>query len=185
MTKVNFGFISGLEGGPVLRGYVPDPKQSNSGVTIATGFDLGQRSFDELHRLLPAPLATKLGPYCGLKKQDAVNVLAQIPLKITAAEAEEIDLSVKHQMLTQLVQRYNRAAKADFEDLSEPMQTVIASVAFQYGDLSKRCPKFWRAATQADSDAMALELRDFGDRYQSRRHREANYLQMLRTKVTA
>ncbi|WP_393941438.1 pesticin C-terminus-like muramidase, partial [Shewanella sp. S23-S33] len=44
MTQVNFGFISGLEGGPILQGYVPDPKNSNSGVTIATGFDLGQRS---------------------------------------------------------------------------------------------------------------------------------------------
>ncbi len=180
MTKVNFGFISGLEGGPILRGYVPDPKQSNSGVTIATGFDLGQRSASELHRLLPAPLATKLSAYCGLKKHDAVNALNRSPLNITAAEAEQIDLSVKHQMLTQLVQRYNRAAKVAFDGLPEPMQTVIASVAFQYGDLSKRCPKFWLAATQANTDAMAIELRDFGDRYPSRRHREANYLQLIR-----
>lgn len=180
MTQVNFGFISGLEGGPVLRGYVPDPKNSNSGVTIATGFDLGQRSASELHRLLPYFLAQKLSVYCGFKKLDAVSVLNQLPLTITAAEAEEIDLSVKHQMLTKLVQRYNRAAKVAFDGLPEPMQTVIASVAFQYGDLSKRCPKFWRAATQADSDAMALELRDFGDRYPSRRHREANYLQLIR-----
>lgn len=184
MTKVNFGFISGLEGGPVLRGYVPDPKNSNSGVTIATGFDLGQRSASELHRLLPAALATKLSAYCGLKKHDAVNALNRSPLTITADEAEEIDLSVKHQMLTQLVQRYNRDSKTDFEDLTEQMQTVIASVAFQYGDLSKRCPKFWRAATKVDSDAMALELRDFGDRYPSRRNREANYLQLIRAKGT-
>ena len=110
MTQVNFGFISGLEGGPILQGYVPDPKNSNSGVTIATGFDLGQRSSNELHRLLPTRLANKLSVYCGFKKQDAVSVLNKLPLNITADEAEQIDLSVKHQMLTQLVQRYNRAA---------------------------------------------------------------------------
>jgi hypothetical protein len=42
--------------------------------------------------------------------------------------------------------------------------------------LAKRCPKFWQAATNADSTAMANELNNFGDSYPTRRRREADYL---------
>lgn len=176
MTTVNFGFISELEGGPALKGYVPDPKNSNSGVTIATGFDIGQRSLNELYNLFAPELAKKLAPYYGLKKQKAVAALQKTPLRITAEQAEEIDKVAKSQLLNQLAQRYSTAAKAPFADLPECMQTVIASVAFQYGDLSKKCPKFWQAATSADRAAMVQELRNFGDRYPTRRNKEADYL---------
>ena len=56
------------------------------------------------------------------------------------------------------------------------MQTVIASVAFQYGYLAKRCPNFWRYAITQNTQAMIRELVDFGDRYTTRRWREASYL---------
>lgn len=177
MTKVNFGFISELEGGPALKGYVPDPKNSNSGVTIATGFDIGQRSLNELYSLFTPELAKKLAPYYGLKKQQAVAALQKTPLRITAEQAAEIDNVVKAQLLNQLEQRYSNATKNNFADLPECTQTVIASVAFQYGDLSKKCPKFWQAATRADREAMATELRAFGDHYPTRRNKEADYLE--------
>lgn len=179
MAAVDFGFISSLEGGPVLCGYVPDPEQSSSGVTIATGFDLGQRSDDELLALLPmhVDLVNKLVPYCGYKKAAAVALLAEKPLEITKDEAAAIDSSVKQQLLSQLESRYNKAALTDFADLPAAMQTVIASVAVQYGDLARRCPRFWRAAVAADSTRLINELKNFGDRYITRRHREANYLQ--------
>jgi len=41
---VDWGFISDREGGQVLTGYVPNASGSQSGVTIGTGVDLGQRS---------------------------------------------------------------------------------------------------------------------------------------------
>lgn len=185
MTKVNFGLISELEGGAALKGYVPDPKNSNSGVTIATGFDIGQRSLNELYSLFPPELAKKLAPYYGLKKQKAVAELQKTPLRITAEQAAEIDQAVKSQLLGQLEQRYNSAAQKRFADLPECMQTVIASVAFQYGDLAKRCPKFWQAATNADTQAMATELRNFGDIYPTRRNKEADYLTLEKAKSEA
>lgn len=178
-TKVNFGFISGLEGGPILTGYVPDPDHSKSGVTIATGFDIGQRSPEELQKLLPQSLVKKLSIYCGLIKQHAAAALSIAPLTISSDEAEVIDLCVKCQLLEQLQHRYNRSSKVPFHQLTEQQQTVIASVAFQYGDLSKRCPKFWRAVTAQNWEQVSIELLDFGDRYTSRRHREANYLDMV------
>ena len=39
---IDFTFIEKLEGYR-LEGYVPDAENSQSGVTIASGFDLGQR----------------------------------------------------------------------------------------------------------------------------------------------
>lgn len=41
---IDYGFLSAREGALVLDGYVPAPTVSRSGVTIATGVDLGQRS---------------------------------------------------------------------------------------------------------------------------------------------
>jgi type VI secretion system secreted protein VgrG len=38
---IDFSFIGQLEGNKT-EGYVPDPENSNSGVTIASGFDIGQ-----------------------------------------------------------------------------------------------------------------------------------------------
>lgn len=178
MTKVNFDFIAELEGGPVLRGYVPDPEYSKSGVTIATGFDLGQCSEDDLIKLLPegCELVNTLAPYCLLKKNKAVAALQAAPLRITSDDAHTIDQCVKQQKLAQLVERYNRASELFFEQLPEPVQTVIASVAFQYGDLAKRCPLFWKAAIAGNTAAMVAELTNFGDRYPSRRRCEAKYL---------
>ncbi len=39
--KIDYKFLSDREGGRKLLGYVPHGGGSKSGVTIATGFDLG------------------------------------------------------------------------------------------------------------------------------------------------
>ena len=78
---VDYGFIARMEGGSLTKGYVPAPKTSNSGVTVATGFDLGARSEPDLRRIaIPAPLIAQLRPYLGKKKQAAVTALQQQPL---------------------------------------------------------------------------------------------------------
>ena len=174
--KVNFKFIAALEGGPQLTGYVPDAKHSNSGVTIATGFDIGQCDEAALKYLLPDFIAIKLKRFCLLKGEQALKACKQDPLNINENEATIIDLCVKQQSTNYLVATYNQHSTVEFEQLSEPMQTVIASVAFQYGHLAKRCPNFWRYAITQNTQAMIRELVDFGDRYTTRRWREASYL---------
>uniref|UniRef100_UPI0039B4D0CC pesticin C-terminus-like muramidase n=2 Tax=Pseudomonadota TaxID=1224 RepID=UPI0039B4D0CC len=49
--EVDYEFLSKLEGGCRTGGYIPDLEKSKSGVTIATGFDLGARNEDDLRRL--------------------------------------------------------------------------------------------------------------------------------------
>ena len=175
--KVNYSFISELEGGAQLNGYVPDAANSKSGVTIATGFDIGQCDEVGLKYLLPEFIANKLKHFCLLKGEHALKACTQNPLSINENEATIIDLCVKHQQTEYLVEIYNKHSASKFEQLPEPMQTVIASVAFQYGDLPKRCPKFWRTAITQNTQAMIDELVDFGDRYSTRRWREARYLE--------
>jgi len=51
--RIGYKFLSALEGGSRVVGYVPAVSVSKSGVTIATGFDLGQRRESD-------PIALKL-----------------------------------------------------------------------------------------------------------------------------
>ena len=177
-TGIDWGFISSKEGGSKLKGYVPDPDGSKSGVTIATGFDLGARTMNDLKGLSPE-LQAKLAPYLGLKKQDAVAALAQKPLNITAAEAKEIDKMSKGASTAKLKSEWNANAKKMggkmFEDLTSAQKTVVASVGFQYGSLSKT-PTFQKLAQGGNWSGAADELDNFGDNYSTRRESEAAYL---------
>ena len=68
------------------------------------------------------------------------------------------------------------AAQKDFFDLPAQAQTVIASVAFQYGNLQHRTPTFWHAVTAQDWRAAVQCLMDFKDAYRTRRMHEADLL---------
>lgn len=173
-NEIDWEFI-GQQEGTELKGYVPDPKKSDSGVTIATGFDLGQRNAEDL-KDFPQELQEKFNPYLGLKKEEADKKLKENPLTITKEEQQLIDKVVKQKESNKIIESYEKTTGKKFSDLSKQQQTVIVSVGFQYGDLASRTPKFWEAVTEGNWDAVETELRNFGDRYDSRRQREADYL---------
>jgi hypothetical protein len=82
-TNIKFPFVAAFEKSSEY-GYVPwgkgAPEGNHSGVTVATGFDLGGRSETELRNLkISEPLIKKLKPYLGKQKQDACNALAPPP----------------------------------------------------------------------------------------------------------
>lgn len=177
-TSVDFSFIHALEGRRVTRAYVPDPDGSESGVTIASGFDLGQRRMSDLKGLgLGDDLCQRCRPYLGLKSGEALMRLSDLPLTITDEEAAAIDHAVKRQHLDRLVESYDRASPVSFHSLKSEQQTVIASVSFQYGvALWRRTPNFWRQVTSGDWSGALANLRNFGDRYPTRRNKEADLL---------
>ena len=166
-----------------MDGYVPDPHGSRSGVTIATGFDLGARNANDLRLLnLPRDLVAKLTPYLGFQSHDAVRVLRRAPLTITEAEAAAIDRAVKARATADLIAAYDAAAPAGspgFAGLPAAAQTVIASVAFQYGSLPAAAPRFWGLVVARDWAGAVRELRDFGDSYPTRRNLEADLLETV------
>jgi GH24 family phage-related lysozyme (muramidase) len=180
--QIDYAFLSALEGGSQTTGYVPAANVSKSGVTIATGFDLGQRSESDLKALgLASTLVAKLKPYLDAKGAEAKKLIEKTPLTITAAEAESIDKAVKAGHVSSLKLKYDSASTKSFVDLPEQAQTVIASVSFQYGvNLDAATPKFWKAVTTQDWTEALKILKSFGDAYPTRRGKEAALLEKIK-----
>ena len=182
--KIDYKFISDLEGGSKTTGYVPAASVSKSGVTIATGFDLGQRNETDLKSLKIDPLLiNKLKPFLGVKGANAQALLKKSSLVITQTQAQAIDKTLKFAHITHLKLQYNTAPgnKKKFIDLPSQAQTVIASVSFQYGiGLSARAPKFWKAVTSQNWPEAIKILKFFGDAYPTRRRKEAVLLEKIK-----
>lgn len=184
--NIDYKFLSDLEGGSKTSGYVPAAGVSKSGVTIATGFDLGQRSESDLTTLgLNKILIKKLKPYLGKKSKTAVDYLKDNALVITVENATLIDKAVKSAHIASLKAKYNasthNADKKKFSDLPDEAQTVIASVSFQYGtNLNSATPNFWKAVSSQDWDESIILLKKFGDSYPTRRKKEATLLEKIK-----
>lgn len=186
-TDVDWAFISDREGGQVLTGYVPDASGSQSGVTIGTGVDLGQRAESDINGLaISADLKAKLKPYCEQKNKNATDYLKKNPLAITSAEAESLDKAIKQPLLGQLIAAYNKAVdeanaadhcnRVHFNDLPQGVQTALASINFQYGSLTVSTPNFWKQITEQRWKDASDNLKKFGDAYPTRRKLEAGLI---------
>ena len=175
---IDWDFITTLEGRS-LTGDVPNAAGSASGVTVAAGVDLGQLSAAAIDAMaIPGALKATLKPYAGLQRQAAVDFLVAHPLAITADDADALEPAVRAAIVQTLAAHYDAASAVTFAVLLDAAQTVIASVAFQYGpDLAHRAPKFWGRATLQDWPGVIAELRNFGDAYPTRRKKEAQHLE--------
>ncbi|OED78096.1 hypothetical protein A144_22660 [Vibrio splendidus ZF-90] len=179
--SIDHEFIGLLEGSK-KNGYVPMPEKSNSGVTIAVGFDLGARNIDDLRRLgLSTELIERFTPYLGLKKFEAESFLNSHPLLINDQELETIVMLVKESETKKIVSAYNKDSVVKFECLPKQAQTVIASVAYQYGSqgVIDETPNFWRQAINQDWVGMYRNLMRFGDTTPTRRKTEAMLIKEL------
>jgi GH24 family phage-related lysozyme (muramidase) len=178
---IAWDFVEELEGWR-LRGYVPpdDGGPVEAGVTIGPGVDLGWWSVDQLRRRgVPADLVDKLSPYCGVRGDQARLIAGGLVL--SGLEVDQLARPIRRAIVEAVAARFDRAAGAAgfmaFAALPTELQTVVASVAFQYGPaLSAKCPKFWRLVTTGAVKGAVAELRDFGDAFRTRRRREADYL---------
>ncbi len=176
---IDYSFIRHQEGFR-LGGYVPDPEFSRSGVTIGTGVDIGQLSVADIEAFdIPQELKQKLKPYAGLIRQDAVHFLHNHPLHLTEDEAYALGRVVTQDTIDGVTNRYNAAASGKlFTELPPEAQTVIADIAYQYGSkLEQRMPSFWSDVTEGRWKSVIQKLRNFGDRYPSRRNAEADLLE--------
>ena len=177
--NIDFDFIKDREGFEII-GKVPDVKGSKSGVTIASGFDLGARKLSDLNGL-PKEIIDKLKPFLGLKGNEAVAVAEK--LKITKEEGKIINQFAKRESLTRLKKKWNKDSKIKFDKLSKEQATVLASVVFQYGDLKTETPTFYKLALAGDWQGVYDELMDFKDKYPTRRKKEAAYLKKYLEKI--
>jgi hypothetical protein len=173
MNNIDWKFIEEREGNK-LTGYVPNAKNSKSGVTIASGFDLGARNLSDLSGL-PEDIITLLKPFLGFKGAEAQEMAKN--LKVSQTQAETINEFAHKQAAENLASKWKAKTGQDFAELPKNKATVIASVAFQYGDLETKTPNFWRQVTEDDWGAAIKNLRDFGDDYDTRRNLEADFVE--------
>jgi hypothetical protein len=198
--RVDWSWITGKEGGRLLKGYVPHNKDGTaigaSGVTVATGVDLGQWNEAQLRALgLPEDLIAKLRPYLSpLRKEEAIAYLEEHPLTLTADEAALLDTKMREHFEKNVSSRYNATVKAlrdsgdpayanlaNFEDLPPEMQTAIVSLAYQYGLGSKgriKTSGLWHLlASQQWARAAELLTSDaFDTRFEGRRTQTAGLI---------
>lgn len=149
-------------------------------MTVGTGVDIGQMSVPEIGTLdISQELKQKLAPYAGLIGQNAVNFLSSHPLHLTQDEANALDRVVKQNTIGGVAHRFNmEATGTSFADLPPAAQTVVTDLAYQYGvNLSQRMPAIWSDVTAERWNSMVQKLRNFGDRYPTRRNAEADLLQ--------
>ena len=170
--NVDFNFIEDREGFEII-GKVPDAKNSKSGITIASGFDLGARKLSDLNGL-PKEIINKLKPFLNLKGNKAVSKAKE--LKITKEEGRIINQFAKKQAITRIRKLWKETTGKSFDTLTKEQATVVASVAFQYGNLKTATPNFWKYVTSNEWQKAYDELMDFKDRYPTRRKEEAKLL---------
>lgn len=185
---IDFNFIKENEGKAITKAYIPENNDGSvmgqSGVTIASGFDLGQQDATSISGL-SKELQDKLIPYLGAKKDKAVAKLKETGgLELSIEEVNEIDMMAKEQYSSKIKESYSKLTGKNFDELSSNVQTVIADIQFQYGTNYGRTPKFAGIIQEiADNPSnvdsymkLENELRNFGDDYGSRRKRGADLI---------
>jgi hypothetical protein len=123
-----------FEGKAIAKGYVPCKDGiplGASGVTIGTGFDLGQQDDKVLDCLiLPETLTKKLRPYIGIKKADAVLYLTAHPLVLSDEEVSLLDKAVHVKYITETEVLFGIDR---FEYAPKQVQAVAVSLHYQFG----------------------------------------------------
>jgi hypothetical protein len=175
-TDYIISVLARFEGKAVRRGYVPckggnytgaggfsgkEPLGA-SGVTVGTGFDLGQQTAAQVQALgLSRPLYKKLLPYTGKKTQSALAALAENPLELTAGETAELDKAVHNRYIGETAALFGRTI---FERASPQAQAVAVSLHYQFGTparaASPNLALAWKSLVTGCYAAAAKFLRD-------------------------
>jgi len=195
-TNINFDKLADFEGGQALQGYIPghtvgvkddaDKVAGRSGVTIATGFDIGQWSVLDLSKTLglSGALQEKYKRFCGKIKQLAIDELESKELSVTKPEADETDMKVQRFHLIAAMATWDDDPKPakKFTELTMAQQTVVLSRTYHQGigmPDTKIAQAFYSAAQKGDWEAAEKALRNYPVKakwYQTRVHQEADYL---------
>lgn len=195
-TAVHFSYLSRWEGDQYLHGYVPFIKgvtAGRSGMTVATGFDVGQISELQLSNMALLPeTGPKLAPFAGLqftrktRAQVAAIVVKRGPVPIlTKQEADTADLIVHGKHLSAAITSWNARRNPgvpEFKALPVPWQTVLFSRTFHQGtgmpDTAVARP-FYTAATAGKWTDAVTALQNYAVTaawYKTRVSQEAAFL---------
>ena len=159
---INHEQVSQWEGGGYSYANVPwSPHHTgnHSGVTVASGLDLGCRNRQDLENLgLPRELVEKLSPYLHHRQEAAVAFLRAHPLVLTEAETDAIHQAVMYDMSKKAIDQWNRLVQRHrnrypdapyFHDLNSDQQTLLFSRFYHTGSFNRH-PAFFEAVLGND-----------------------------------
>lgn len=172
--------------------YVPTSEGKaieKSGVTLSCGLDLGQINENGLNMFhFPKHIKEILIKYLGLKGRKALRTLRvnsrDIDL-ISKEDSEKIKKRVQDVYAKRIAYDFNyNRNKLKFEDLSDIQQTVVVSIGYQYGTLSRAAPNFLRQVRNGQWEQVINNLKNFTSKKDSkgrmlhkwRRYQEADLL---------
>ena len=195
--QIDYGLIGELEGN-LLEAKVPDYESSKSGVTVGMGIDLGARTREDFAGFENQELLDRFDQYYGLQGMEAFNYEQDNPLTITQEEADALNAFIKGKLTNTLRSNFQETFGMDLADLPPEMQTIVASIGYQYGPsfmiddptteaYDPETPKFATKLMDLTKDRFNIdryqsiydELMDFQDRYPTRREKEAAYLKPM------
>lgn len=186
-NKIDWDFLNKEEGGSCLNAYVPKIKDGKilSGVTVGCGIDLGQRNENDLAVLdLPFSLHEKLKPYLLLKGNSAAQFLEKNPLSITEDQARILNHAVRDHDIGLMIRIYERFSKLKFLNIPAQAQTVLASLAWNFGpSLDRSIPSTFTSAVIGDWKNFGFKLKNFPGEaaLKARRNREAALIESIYT----
>jgi len=191
--------LAHFEGRAIQRGYVPckggtfygsidcgEPLGA-SGVTVATGVDLGQQTRRGLLSMgISERTVAALAPYIGLKKTEAVERLRAAPLALTPEQVAEIDNAVHNRYIEEAALLFGPDA---FAAAPKEAQAVAVSLHYQFGEprrpASPALALAWEAMRLGKYVRAAAYLRDANlwsephRAYMNRRRQEAAILEAV------
>lgn len=185
-SAIDWDFIHQREaaGAPNLSLYVPLNNKhqvvDRSGPTVGYGFDLGQYSPSDLQHLGLSPsLVATLTPYAQMQGNAAQTYVKARPLTLAASDVDAIDQAAQNKTAGDIAAKFDAASQVGpFAGLPSNTQTAVADLYHQYGtsDPAGSAPEYWQQITQGDWQGAYDNLRDFHDKYGSRRRLEAGLL---------
>jgi GH24 family phage-related lysozyme (muramidase) len=177
--NVNWGLIHSFENPNNVGPHIPAGR--DNGVTIGPGINLGQISRAEIAHL-DERLRRKLEPWIGKTIGADVTLadrLERQPPTFTNEEITQVSQIVMKRIHGQIATAFEAQTGRSFSALPEPLQTVAASVGWQYGPnaLTRRSGHraFWNAVKAGDAEAAAAALSRYRG-YRRRRETEIRYL---------
>lgn len=189
---IDWEFIRSLEGKLITTGYVPHTRDGRvigrSGVTIASGFDIGQWTEKEIYALpLSLALRVKLYPYVQRRAETALSYIKDHPLVISTDEANQIDRALKMNLVSRFDTIYKLRTGNNFgagDIVHERLRTVVISLVVNFGpNIPNTLPKTFkvicRCVKTGDNTELVNWLRHFPSKnpeLKKRRTREADYL---------
>ncbi len=205
---IKFDFIEKHEGKRKLKGYVPvcTPKSvsnannkacfgkevgsaiGQSGVTVGTGFDLGQFNEADLQRIgISGDIIKKVKRFLGKKKKDAITELESFNkenktgFELTSQDVQQIELKLKAHFYNGIKAKYDKKyGGGAFDRLPTEAKTVVFSMLYQYGIYTKNTK-----INGSIDDIMnarydeAIKKLEGIEEYKSRRTDEANLLKTI------